>query len=536
MIHDARTAPIPAQADVIIIGSGAAGITLALDLIGTGLKVVLLEAGGARFDRVVQADYRATRVTPWTHFAGELGRRRAFGGTTSIWGGRCIPFDPIDFRARDWVPFSGWPIRHDEVSPYLPRAMDILLAGAPEFTTAALAKDTGPLAEATSETLEFDRIERFSLPLDFGRHYRKDLTAADNLHCYLHAPVLRILAKDGVVAGVETPKGVIHAPRVVLATGGIETARLLLVSGLGGDNVGRYYQTHIRVEFGSMQVRETDRTVYQKSRDGVWCRRYIAFSEAAQEQHRLPQAVVRPANPPLADPAHGSSVLSLIFLVKGVLIDEYRKILVGHRDRSKKKLGYGWPLYLRHLGNVIRGIVPFLVGWLRLRILPARKLPSAFIASRVGRYGIDLQLEQAPNPESRIVLETDRDAHGVPRIAIDWKPCEADREYLARVLHVLKDSSIPDVLEFDAGGFDPATAELFPVPSHHIGTARMAADPAHGVCDANCEVFGTKGLFVASAAVFPTSGFANPTLLIVALTLRLARHLKRDGASSRSGD
>ena len=528
MIRDARKHPPPPTADLVIIGAGAAGITLARALADSPLQVVLLEAGGRRFDRHVQADYRAERVTPWTHFAGELGRRRAFGGTTSLWGGRCIPLDPMDYRARDWIPFSGWPIGIEAIDPYMDGAMEVLQAGAAEFGVETLAGDAGPLAEDRSGVLDLGRVERYSLPLDFGGGYRRDLEAAANLTCLLHAPVLRILAEAGQTRGVETPQGRIAAPRVVLATGGIETARLLLASGLGGAHVGRFYQTHIRVEFGSMRLAESHRAAFQKSRDGVWCRRYIAFDPAAQDTRRLPNAALRPANPPLADPAHGNAILSLIFLVKGVLIDEYRKILVGHRDRTKKALGYGWPLYRRHIGNVLRGIGPLavlLARWVRQRILPARKLPAAFLVTEDGRYRIDLQFEQVPNPDSRITLGRETDAQGVPRVCIDWRPAAADRDGLARVIEAMQAASQPGRLEFDPGDIDPQTVELFPVPSHHMGTARMASGPETGVCDANCEVFDTKGLYVAGAAAFPTSGFANPTLMIVALALRLAAHL-----------
>lgn len=532
MIRDARRDRPPAAADVVIVGSGAAGITLALELIGSPLDVVLLEAGGTRFDRTVQSNYRAGSVAPWTHFRAELGRRRAFGGTTAIWGGRCIPFDPVDFRKRDWVPYSGWPISYEEVDAHIPRAMEILEAGKPEFTVATLEGDDGPLAEVDSSELDLGRVERFSLPINFAKHYRHRLDAARNLSCYLHAPVLRIMAENGVTTGVETPHGPIRAGCVVVGTGGIETARLLLASGLGNDNVGRFYQSHVRVEFGTMTLRETRRAAYQRSRDGIWCRRHIAFTEAAQEKHRLPQGVVRPNNPPVSDPEHRDPVLSLVFLVKNVLIAEYRNILVGNRRAGRAGLRQ-WGATLQHLRNVAFGIVPlaaFLGRWTRLRILPRRKLPSAFIVSPTGRYGIDLQLEQVPNPESRIRLGSETDAHGVPRVEIDWQTCTTDRENLAHALAALRDAGIPGQLEFDTGGIDPATVELFPVPAHHIGTARMADTPETGVCNANAEVFGVRGLFVAGSALFPTGGYANPTLVIVALTLRLAQFLKENAA------
>jgi len=67
------------------------------------------------------------------------------------------------------------------------------------------------------------------------------------------------------------------------------------------------------------------------------------------------------------------------------------------------------------------------------------------------------------------------------------------------------------------------------VGSHHYGTTRMAGDPSRGVVDANCRVYGTDNLFIATSSTFPTSSFANPVLSIVALSLRLADHLKQLG-------
>jgi choline dehydrogenase-like flavoprotein len=529
MIHDAKDGGLPESADLIIIGSGAAGITLALEYLGRPERVVLLEAGGFSFDRAVQQDYASAAVSPPTHFPGAYGRRRAFGGTTAIWGGRCIPFAPIDFEARDWIPFSDWPVGPEAFSPYLARAMEIMEAGAADFTLDALKGDRAPLAEDRQNRFDLQHIERFSLPLDFGKRYRPELERAGNLDVWLHAPVLKIYAENGRVTGVETPSGMIAAPRIVLAAGGIETARLLLVSGLGGENCGRYYQSHIRLEFGTVVVPSNDRADYQRSTDGVWCRRYIALPAEQQRARQLPQAVLRPHNPPVADPAHGSAILSMMHFVKGVILPEYRAIIAGD-GRVEGGSAFDSRGLSGHLRNILLGLGPLLLfawKWLTLRILRRRKLPSVFVRSEVRRYAIDLQMEQVPNPDSRILIDPEqRDSHGVPRVTIDWRTTAADRELLARLVGYLGESGAPGELAFDVGDIDPETVQLAPI-THHIGTARMALAPADGVCDTNCELFDAKGLFVAGAATFPTGSFANPTLLIVMQTLRLASHLKR---------
>ncbi|WP_448580334.1 FAD-dependent oxidoreductase [Thermaurantiacus sp.] len=529
MIRDARSGGLPDSADLIIIGSGAAGITLALEYLDRPERVVLLEAGGVNFDRAVQQDYASAAVSPPTHFPGAYGRRRAFGGTTAIWGGRCIPFAPIDFEARDWIPCSGWPVGPEAFSPYLDRAMEIMEAGEADFTLKALAGDRAPLAADPEGFFDLEHVERFSPPLDFGKRYGPELARAGNLEVWLHAPVLRIHAENGRVTGVETPSGRIAAPRVVLAAGGIETARLLLVSGLGGENVGRYYQTHIRLEFGTVIVPSNDRADYQRSTDGVWCRRYIALPAGQQRARQLPQAVLRPHNPPVADPAHGSAILSMMHFLKGVILPEYRAIIAGD-GRVEGRAAFDPRGLSGHLRNILLGLGSLLLfswKWLTLRILRRRKLPSVFVRSRVRRYAIDLQMEQVPNPDSRILIDPDqRDSHGVPRVRIDWRTTPADRELLARLVAYLRESGASGDLIFDVGDIDPATVDLVPI-AHHIGTARMALAPADGVCDPNGELFDTKGLFVAGAATFPTGSFANPTLLIVMQTLRLAAHLKQ---------
>src|ERR1700722_3482151 len=123
------------QATVCIIGAGAAGITLACELDRSEFKVLLLEAGAARLDAAISNElYRGSAQAP--HPNPSEFRRIVFGGTTGTWGGRCVPFDPIDFEKRDYVADSGWPISYQEVAQYYPQALAYCDAGKFDFSVA----------------------------------------------------------------------------------------------------------------------------------------------------------------------------------------------------------------------------------------------------------------------------------------------------------------------------------------------------------------------------------------------------------------
>ena len=538
-------------ADVVIVGAGAAGITLALELADSGLEVVLVEAGGASYSARSQEHYRATRVDPPSHGPAQMYRRRNLGGTTALWGGRCIPFDPIDFEVRPWMPHSGWPIAYDDMARHYPRALDWCDAGPAHFdATAGLPGATAPLADGVAQVeLVLDRLERFSPPVNFGLRYRARLAAAPRLRVLLNAPVQQVLCKAGgtAAAGVELRAGAVKlrvaAPRVVLAAGGIETARLLLASdqdcpgGLGNrhDLVGRFYQCHLEGEIGRIRFTarpDQVRAGYARSPEGVYCRRYVWLSPQAQRRDALAGLVVRPNHANIVNPDHRNAVLSAMYLVKHLIAPEYaRKLTALEEQALAQRRSAALRFHAEHLRNVLLGapgLAAFAATWVRKRVFAQRKLPSVFLHDPRGVYPLEVNAEQEPNPESRITLANETDALGQRRVCIDWRTTKADHERLARGLHVLQAAFAAHGgarLEFDGIDLDQAAARRIPVGGHHIGTARMGASPATGVCDVNGELFGTRGVYIAGAAAFPTSGFANPTLTLVALSVRLAQHL-----------
>lgn len=555
MILDARQAETPDcfTRPIAIVGSGAAGLALALALDARGVDAILLEAGGEAVEPAAQDFYRAATIAPEQHGPVHLYRRRAFGGTTAVWGGRCIPFDPIDFEQRDWIPHSGWPIGHEDVAAYYEPALELCQAGPALFEAERALPGAQPdmVAGVPSPDVILDRIERFSNPAHFGKLYRERISASTRITALTRANVteIRTNADGSAAAGVtaRTAEGrtiTIDAARVVVAVGGLETPRLLLASraargcGLGNerDLVGRFYQAHIEGEVGQLQFLRPPGEVlldYQTSPEGVYCRRYIWLSPEAQRRERTGGLIVRPHHPKIVDPEHRNPVLSAMYLVKDLIVSEYARKMTSTEQAAKARYGGRTHLlYAAHLRNMVLGapqLATFSVNWARKRNLATRKLPSVVLRDKRNRYVLDLNAEQIPNPDSRVSLATGEvDALGMPRLAIDWRTVPEDRAMIARGLRALQRGfagSGAAEIAFDEAHFDAEVAACTRVGGHHIGTARMGSAPDHAVVDRNQQVFGTRGLYVAGAAAFPTSGFANPTLMIIATTLRLADHL-----------
>jgi choline dehydrogenase-like flavoprotein len=534
------------EADVCIIGAGAAGIAMALDLIGSGVDVLLLEAGGRQFESDTQALYAGSVTEARLHSAPDKYRQRRLGGTTTIWGGRCMPFDGIDFETRGYMPHSGWPITRDDLNPYYARANRIVEAGAFEYTVErAFRTGARPMIEGfESEHFTSNTLERFSCPTDFGSRYISKLEASRNVRCVLHANVtsLELDRAAGHVdrVTVRNLRGVQFTARArhfVLATGGLEVPRLLLASrdvepkGIGNrhDVVGRYYMCHVAGTIGTIKIARPAGAVwhgYEISDEGIYCRRRFALREATQRALHLGNFVARLHHPRITDPAHRNAVLSLLFLAKPFIPYEYRIRLIGEGSA-------GFTNWLRHARNVALGgadAAGFAWHMLRDRKLAERKFPSIIIRTKTNLFSLDFHAEQQPNPSSRVTLTDRRDALGLPQLNIDWRYTAGDVDTVSRSLALLAgDFRRSGVGTFD---YDPQSVEsemtrYGAYGGHHIGTARMGSDPRTSVVNADCRVHDVRNLFITGSGVFPTSSQANPTLTIVALALRLSAYLKR---------
>jgi len=478
------------RASVCIVGAGAAGITLARTLASRGVEVALLESGGLDPEPEIQALHggeASGAAYPPLHAM----RLRYLGGTTNHWEGQSALLDPEDFALRAWVPDSGWPIPYREYLRYLDEARAVCELGSGSFDYSEVARQRTlapfpPLAGLEPVVL------RFSPPTRFGRRYRAELESHARIRCVLHATCLRLAASENGGPVVRADAGSLDgrrirvvADRYVLAAGAIENARLLLLStrpsgvALGNDHglVGRYFMEHPYVEL-RYTVLSDDRT-----------NAYFVEPSVGDGADRLRRdaRLVPDARASMRILNHSFYFARLRQMPPNVTLGDR---LVRLWDKARDKL-------FRDEGP-----------------------PNHFV--------LRLRLEHAPHADSRVVLADDEDAFGLRRARVEFRFGELERRTIVavqeRVALALGEAGLGRVrldVDEDARGW----IERIGWQWHHMGGTRMHEDPRRGVVDANARVHGTSNLYVAGSSIFPTSGHANPTLSLVALTLRLADRL-----------
>lgn len=478
--------------DLCIAGAGAAGLTLARALCGGRLRVLLLESGDTTGDLPTQSLYDTAVVG--TPYPIEGSRLRFFGGTTNHWSGQSRPLDAIDFEARSWVPHSGWPIRRADLAPWLAEAHAICGLGPVAYAASEWSDTLGPDFLGGSPTLE-SKIFQLSSPIvRFAQAYGGEVIDSPNVFVALRSNATEIIPEESGhhIVGLRVSfldrdrTTTVRARAYVLAGGAIENARLLLASdtvvpgGIGNQNgnVGRYFMEHPAYSAGRIlagplfPTRGLDWTPSAPTDPPAVVIRSIGPNENANETHRLLRSM-------------------LLFYGDDALPDE-------------------------NVSDVERSIR---AGLWRDDAPADRELSVTSV------------FEQAPNPESRVRLSTERDALGGRRAELDWRLGELDRDSLLRgTILVGEELARLGLARTQLRAWVRRTDRpLRPgVGNHHMGTARMSEDPRDGVVDVNCRVHGVDNLFVAGSAVFATSGIANPTMNLVALTLRLAAHLDRN--------
>ena len=499
--------------DVCIVGAGAAGITLAREFINAPFRVSVLESGGLEYDSATQRLYKGENIGR-SYFDLDVSRLRFFGGTTNHWEGFCLPLKPIDFEERPWLPYSGWPFGLEKLEPFYRRAQVVCQLGPYDYT------DSFPEAQTGNQVLPFDRermvtdvIQR-SPPTRFGTVYGPEIKAASNVLVYLRANVVNIEAGDTPAAvtrlRIATLGGKqiwITARRFILATGGIENARLLLASneretaGLGNqaDLVGRFFMEHPYPYVGRLLPINPERWAVYCFTDYFGQRHsqlngILSPARSVQEQEQILQCAI---GLPDAVPPGSEGTIAL------------RRIMHGEDTRPKQ------------IGSDVWRVLSGIEG-----VAEDAYQKATHGSIPISMFNVQCLGQQAPNPDSRITLGERRDALGLPEARLDLRLSEIDKRSITRTWQIF-------VQELGKAGLGRAQVDFDDWPEqpfygyHHMGTTRMAVDAKRGVVDPDCRVHGVGNLYVAGSSVFPTSGSANPTLTIVALALRLADHIKR---------
>lgn len=534
-----------------IVGGGAAAISLALGYMKSGRSVILVPGGGPNQTASCIDLYRGKVDPPGSHEPLEENRLRMWGGTTTVWGGRCVPFDPIDFEARPWVPGSGWPIGRDELKDYIAQANELSEAGEADFDARSVFPETQAelLRGFDDEDFATWPLERWSIPTDYSKRYRADLEAASNVRVLLHANAIHLQMDSGgttlrhVRAACRPGKVFqINAENTVIACGALENARLLLASrdvltgGIGNkhDLVGRYYQSHCFGVCGYAVLKDPSKDFiydFEKDSAGVYCRRRFWLTSETQKKHQVNNVVGFFVRAVSAESEHRNAMVSMVLLVKTLLGGAKKgpKRLFQIVRAQRREL-------LTHLGIVLKdgpSIFSQLAAVVYTRCFQKRRLPMVLPSKKANYFPLFFQAEHAPQRESRVVLDDSSvDDFGMPRLAVRIRFSEVDyrtiRTFVSLFKKRLEESGIGTfhLSEKEKEYLAHPESRPFNSNAHHIGTTRMAVTADTGVVDVNSKVHGVDNLYVAGSSVFPTSSHANPTLMIIALSLRLADHLK----------
>lgn len=523
MLRDGRTVPSgeSLETDLCIIGAGAAGITIAREFAGSEARVLLLESGGEELEAQTQNLYEGENVG-LPYFPLDVCRLRYFGGATNHWTGYSRPFGELDFARRSWVPDSGWPFPAETLDAPYARAHELLELGPFGFGAEPWATISGNPPIALGPDVFGSELFQLSPPTRFASSYGPALRDADNLTTLLYSNVTEIVLDPSgqrvdslSVATLAGNRFAVKARAVVLATGGIENPRLLLASrserspkGVGNthDLVGRYFMEHPHVSIATFlpsdpaldgrfyDLRATENGRYWGTltlRDSILARdRLCGVSIGLVSEALRSEEFVAATN----SPGRASLDELLSAWKTGEFPDEFGT----------------------HVWRVISNLDD---------VTTSLSASAAEPLAEGAMFLVWLRCEQAPNSNSRVTLGDRLDPLGTPRVRLDWQLTELDYRTLEAAHQLLAAELGRAGLGrlYLPGGEEPRDwDELITGGNHHIGTTRMHADPTRGVVDAECRVHGVDNLWIAGSSVFPTSGYANPTLTLVALALRLA--------------
>lgn len=498
------------RGDICIIGAGAAGISMALDLNDTSQKVILLEGGGFEYDEQVQKLYEG-KTTGQKYYPLSSTRLHYFGGTTGTWGGYCSPLDEMDFEERSWVPNSGWPISLKDLEPFYKKATDLFELQSENFNSDYWMKKTSTEDHLKmNKNVVYNKMWQFSPPTRFGEKYKESIVNSKNIHLYTYANVTNIKTDENlknveevIIKNHNGKKHKVKAKKIILAAGAIQNARLLLASntqcakGLGNeyDLVGRYFMEHIELNSAELWLKHKIPMAFYSfhGAEKTKARAELAISSASQKKFKI---------------LNGTASLKLLAKARHIkpFIDVYG--LPGKWHREEKT-------FFERISNKIE------------------KINESNIDNIEKAYMLYSRIEQAPNPNSRVFIAGDKDALGVARANLHWEITDFEKRSIRKIYEIighqigLSDLGRIRLLESLRDVNDKSWPEFTTPGLHHMGTTRMSNDPKKGVVDSNCKVHGISNLYVASSSCFPTSGAANPTYTIVALSLRLSDYLNK---------
>lgn len=551
MICDQLPGDLDARESIVVVGAGPVGISLACRLSAFGKHVILLEGGAAVPRERAMSWAEFDNATPRFHDVASAVSRQGFGGTSAIWGGRCMPLDPFDLTHRPYVPHTTSRLKYSHMAAYHSAASEYFGFGQDVFDASEHGDSGDPALPG-----QIVRVAPCDVPVD---RFRQSIADSKALLLCLNTRVLALEfdPSSQEIVGLVLESGgrrvTIRPLATVLCCGGIQTARLLLLvqrkwpAFLGGTagGLGRYYMGHLAGSVARIRFRDARAalpflvTVNSNGDFEFGC---ISLSDRTKRDNALLNAHFAPVNFPLSDPGYLNGALSALHL--GLALYHRDREYMQHYRPGHRPTAYDFDLNVpAHFRNIFlrpRSTVSGLLAigaWMRVR----RQSSGFQVRNENGIYALSYHAEHAPDPESRVTLSDRRDGSGVPLPRVDLRFGNIDVESVVRSHEIL-------ARWLDEVGI--ATLEWLQPPEHRvdhvwsqthdgyhqIGLTRISHGPATGVVDENLKVHGVNNLFIAGCSVLPASGKANPTFPAVALAMRLADRLSQHrSAFARSG-
>ncbi len=511
-----------AKYDTVIVGAGAVGLTMAVRLARAGRSILLLEAGPMAVSDSSQAFFKAASSTGHRLDGLYQGRFRCLGGTTNFWGGQLVRFGAEIFAGRDWFGAPAWPIGLADLTPHYDALLDLLgMSGVlkDDADVWQTLKSPPPANTGSIETF----FSRWTPTSNLASFFSRELADLPGLTTAVNAQVTGFdIADDGRVRSIVVANGRgtsvnVAAGNVVLANGTIEICRLLMSEPATGRRypwsanpwLGQAFLDHIDCDAGEVKLADKRRFLSVFENAVIGRLKYapkLHITSTAQEDHRIGDV----AGHFVFQSSIDENLTNLKIFARGILRGRLETKALRNPLKLLGGLGFAIPMAIRYLRY--------------------RRVHSGLNAGVLLR----ITAEQLPTTRSRIRLRNDRDAYGLPNVDVDWQIVPGDMETLARAAEL-----IDEYLQANGLGsvsMTPALKQRDPAflagaddANHHMGGARMAASADDGVVDSDLRVFGSQNLFVAGAAVYPSSGFANPTFTAMALGQRLAERLEGAG-------
>lgn len=530
--------------DICVIGAGPAGITFAREFIGSPVRVTVLESGRFDYDERIQNLGIGEVTSPYFDSDALVnGRRRQFGGTANLWTyeteprdrrlyARCLPPESIDLTAPAGDQGAAWPVSPADLEPFYRRAQ-LVWNGAPfDYGVETWGGNEARPIDTANDVLE-TRICQHGPADVFYLRYRDDLCSAENVDLYLGCTAIEFPSETSVnaargltVARDDGSTISVAAGVYVVAGGGVENVQLLLSSeftrpgavGNRHDNIGRYVTTHPEFRLGaitpSSRLSFDDIALY----DLRWVGRFMVsgFLTLSEEKKRAERLLNMSVALVPRGPGYGSDAHWALASLRGPLrrheVPTHVPAHVMAALRSPRDTANAL-LRMRGIYEEFRG------GWSRPEVDK-----DEFAAIELWAAP-----EQAAERHSRYSMSNKRDWLGRPQIRLEWHWSREDRDNIERSAAIIGPAlaaaglgTYTRLFELD-GPMRPRLDGLH----HPMGGTRMSPDPQVGVVDENCKIHGLTNVYTIGSSVFPTGlGYANPTLTLLALTLRAADHLK----------